>query len=132
MPLPVTKGEFNRLGDRLSASDGPSETDLKALAKVLDAYQEVLERVKTQLRELGFAAAGRVKTTTTMIEKLRRTPGMELSRVQDLAGSRIVVRDLAAQDAPQRRSTSSMSPRAAAVAWWIGGRIHVSAIRQYI
>lgn len=75
MPLPVTRGEFNRLGDRLSASDGPSETDLKALAKVLDEYQDVLERVKAQLRELGFAPAGRVKTTTTMIEKLRRTPG---------------------------------------------------------
>jgi ppGpp synthetase/RelA/SpoT-type nucleotidyltranferase len=107
MPLPVTKGEFNRLGDRLCAAEHPSEVDLQALATVLEAYQEVLERVKGQLRELGFAAAGRVKTTKTMTEKLRRTPGMELSRVQDLAGARIVVRDLAAQDAAQVKISES-------------------------
>ncbi len=65
MSLPVTKGEFNRIGDRLCAAERPSEADLEALATVLEAYQEVLERVKGELRELGFAAAGRVKTTKT-------------------------------------------------------------------
>jgi len=58
----------------------------------------VLERVKVHLRDLGFAPTGRVKTTTTMIDKLRRTHGMEISRMQDIAGARIVVRDLTAQD----------------------------------
>jgi len=76
----------------------PSEADLEDLAAVLAPYQEVLERVKVHLRDLGFAPSGRVKTTTTMTDKLRRTRGMQLSRMQDLAGARFVVHDLAAQD----------------------------------
>jgi ppGpp synthetase/RelA/SpoT-type nucleotidyltranferase len=98
MPLPMAKGELNRLGDRLIASKTPSAADLDILAVALGAYQDVLERVKAHLRNLGLAPSGRVKTTTTMTDKLRRTPGMQLSRVQDLAGARIVVRDLSAQD----------------------------------
>lgn len=98
MVLPITKGEFNRLGDRLIAGEKPSEADLKDLAAVLAVYQEVLERAKSHLRDLGFAPSGRVKTTTTMLDKLRRTHGMELSRMQDLAGARITVRNLVAQD----------------------------------
>jgi len=98
MPLPITKGQFNRLGDRLIAGESPSQADLDELETVLTAYQAVLEQVKAHLRDLGFAPGDRVKTTPTMLDKLRRIPGMELSRVQDLAGARITVRNLAAQD----------------------------------
>lgn len=94
----MTKGEFNRLGDRLIAHDNPSEADLAVLETALAAYQEVLEQVKVHLRDLGFAPTTRPKTTPTITDKLRRTPGMELSRIQDLAGARITVRNLAAQD----------------------------------
>src|ERR1700728_4402203 len=99
MPLPTTKGAINRLGDRLIASEAPSESDLVELASVLSAYQEVLERAKEDLARLGLAATGRVKTTATMVDKLRRTHGMELSRIQDLAGARVTVRGLKDQDA---------------------------------
>jgi ppGpp synthetase/RelA/SpoT-type nucleotidyltranferase len=98
MQLPMSKGELNRLGDRLVASARPSEADLGLLASALIIYQDTLELVKEDLRHLGFSPSGRVKTTKTMIEKLQRTPGMDLSRVQDLAGARITVRDFAAQD----------------------------------
>ena len=90
MPAPVTKGELNRLGDRLIESQEPSEADLVELAPVLAYYQDLLERVKGHLRDLGFAPTGRVKTITTMLDKLRRTRGMELSRMQDVAGARTV------------------------------------------
>jgi ppGpp synthetase/RelA/SpoT-type nucleotidyltranferase len=98
MPLPVTKGELNRLGARLIASDRISDADLEELAVVLHAYQQVLDRVKAHLRSLGFSAKGRVKTTGTLTDKLRRSRGMQLSRMQDLAGARIVVLDLMIQD----------------------------------
>jgi ppGpp synthetase/RelA/SpoT-type nucleotidyltranferase len=98
MPLPMTKGDFNRLGDRLISSESPSEADLEDLASVLAVYQEVLEQIKVHLRDLGFASGARVKTTTTMTDKLRRDHGMELSRMQDLAGARITVRNFAGQD----------------------------------
>jgi ppGpp synthetase/RelA/SpoT-type nucleotidyltranferase len=98
MSLPMTKGEFNRLGDRLIASEKPSQADLDSLETALAAYQDVLELAKAHLRDLGFAPTDRVKTTPTMLDKLRRTHGMELSRMQDLAGARITVHNLAAQD----------------------------------
>lgn len=98
MPLPVTKGQLNRLGDRLIASEAIDPADLEELALALAAYQEVLDRVKAQLRILGFSSTGRVKTTGTLVDKLRRIHGMQLSRVQDLAGARIVVRDRELQD----------------------------------
>jgi ppGpp synthetase/RelA/SpoT-type nucleotidyltranferase len=98
MPLPVTKGELNRLGDRLIANESIDPADLRELAFALTAYQEVLDLVKTQLRDLGLSATGRVKTTGTLTDKLRRIHGFELSRMQDLAGARIVVNDLLAQD----------------------------------
>jgi hypothetical protein len=68
MPLPMAKGELNRLGDRLIASKTPSAADLDILAVALGAYQDVLERVKAHLRNLGLAPSGRVKTTTTMTD----------------------------------------------------------------
>jgi ppGpp synthetase/RelA/SpoT-type nucleotidyltranferase len=105
MPLPMTKGEFNRLGDRLIAHDNPSEADLAVLETALAAYQEVLEQVKVHLRDLGFAPTTRPKTTPTITDKLRRTHGMELSRIQDLAGARITVRNLTAQDEAKDKIT---------------------------
>jgi ppGpp synthetase/RelA/SpoT-type nucleotidyltranferase len=96
--LPVSKGELNRLGDRLARSESPSEKDHELLENALSAYQDSLEFVKADLRGLDYAPTGRVKTTKTMVEKLQRTPGMQLSRVQDLAGARIMVRDFDAQD----------------------------------
>jgi ppGpp synthetase/RelA/SpoT-type nucleotidyltranferase len=98
MPLPISKGELNRLGDRLIAHDAIADADLDALAMVLAAYQDVLEEVKAQLQGLGFSPGWRVKTTSTLIDKLKRIHKMQLSRIQDLAGARIIVADLDAQD----------------------------------
>lgn len=98
MAMRVSKGELNRLGDRLRENPSPSEADFDLLSTALVSYQETLETVKEDLRNLGFSPSGRVKTTKTMIEKLIRTHGMQLSRVQDLAGARIMVRDMTEQD----------------------------------
>ena len=51
----------------------------------------------------GFSPTTRVKTQGTLIEKLRRESGMRLSRVQDLAGARIVVSDRLEQDQARDR-----------------------------
>lgn len=97
MPLPVSKSALDRIGSRLAASDPIEEADLAELAPVLTAYQEVLDQVKAELGRLGYAATTRVKTTGTLVDKLRRETA-RLSQVQDLAGARIVVPDRAAQD----------------------------------
>lgn len=97
MPLPVSKSALDRLGVRLAAGDSVSEEDLVGLAQVVDAYQDVLNGVKRRLSGLGFSATTRMKTTGTLVDKLRRESA-RLSQVQDLAGARIVVPDRITQD----------------------------------
>lgn len=99
----MTKSALDRLGGRLAVDARASDDELDQLAEVIRAYQVVLDEVKAQLVELGFSPTTRVKTQGTLIEKLRRESGMRLSRVQDLAGARIVVSDRRGQDQARDR-----------------------------
>jgi ppGpp synthetase/RelA/SpoT-type nucleotidyltranferase len=98
MSLPVSKTALDRLGSKLIAGDQVVEADRAVLAAVAGAYQQALDEVKVRLVGLGYPATTRVKTTGTLVEKLRREAPMRLSQVQDLAGARIVVRDRLVQD----------------------------------
>jgi ppGpp synthetase/RelA/SpoT-type nucleotidyltranferase len=90
VPLPVSKNQLNKLGERLAASDPPRSEDMILLNEVIRSYQDVLLSVERELSTLGLAATSRVKTKDVLIDKLRREEGMALARVQDLAGARIV------------------------------------------
>ena len=68
------------------------------LAQVAGAYQQALDEAEARLGGLGYPPTTRVKTTGTLVEKLRREAPMRLSQMQDLAGARIVVYDRPAQD----------------------------------
>jgi len=96
--LPMSKTALDRLGTRLMMSDQISSEDRQSLADVVDVYQQILDDVKSRLKSLGYDATTRVKTTGTLIEKLRREGRMRLSQVQDLAGARIIVPDRPTQD----------------------------------
>ncbi len=86
-PLPISKKQLNKLGKRLSLHSTPEREDLLSLNQVLLAYQAILDDVKGSLDDIGLPATTRVKTTSTLIEKLRRESSMSLSRVQDIAGA---------------------------------------------
>ena len=88
--LPCSGRQLNALGQRLADGE-PSKADIALFAQVLDVYQAVLDRVEQQLRELGFQATTRVKTTGTLIDKLKRDPTLKLKSIHDLAGGRIVI-----------------------------------------
>ena len=90
MPLPMSKSSLDRLGNRLITGDQIAGRDLQELAQAADAYQRVLDQVKAYLAGLGYHPTTRVKTTGTLVDKLRRETA-RLSQVQDLAGARIVV-----------------------------------------
>jgi ppGpp synthetase/RelA/SpoT-type nucleotidyltranferase len=92
MSLPISRSQLDRLGERLSAASSVGEEDRVLLEQVLAAYDEALAAAQARLEGLGFAVTGRLKTTGTLIEKLRREKGMKLKGVQDVAGVRIVVR----------------------------------------
>lgn len=55
-------------------------------------YGRALELAQAGLSALELPATGRVKTTGTLVDKLRRTPGLTIRGVHDLAGSRVLVR----------------------------------------
>lgn len=94
----ISKTQVDRLGDRLRKGE-VSDDDLRRLdsyrGSFAEAYQEVIAAVRaaTQLEPTGRPA----KSTTSIVEKLRRET-IRLSQMQDIAGCRLVVEDIALQD----------------------------------
>jgi ppGpp synthetase/RelA/SpoT-type nucleotidyltranferase len=89
VPLPISRNQLNKLGQRLAASDQPSDEYLALLGDVQLAYKRILNGVERVLLENGFFPTTRVKTNGTLIDKLKRVHGLVLGRVQDVAGARI-------------------------------------------
>lgn len=90
----MTKGEMNRLGDRIRAAGGlDTEEDRDLLERVLAEHLDVLAVAVERVREgllLDVEPTPRLKSDKTLVEKLLREPGMDLARVEDIAGIRIV------------------------------------------
>lgn len=94
-----SKSAVDRLGDRLR--DGTlTETDLRALDTYRRSFAPAYSVVTLRLKNVaGIVPTGRpAKSTTAIIDKLRRE-SIRLSQIQDIAGCRIVVRDIIGQDA---------------------------------
>ena len=94
----MTKSQVNKLGEKLrKASELDTETLLR-LQEFRASYDEPMLRAQTLLKEIGFDATSRLKTTNTIIEKLRRER-TRLAEMQDIGGLRIVSEaDLTKQD----------------------------------
>lgn len=91
MPLPFSKNQARRLGERLKAG-APTADDLAMLQILLEAYDEALDAaVRKVSTGLNTKVSSRIKNTGTIIEKLRRSSGARLHSIQDLAGMRIVM-----------------------------------------
>lgn len=90
--------QIDRLGDRLREGS-LTESDLRVLDDYRRSFEEAYETVVRTLREgLHLAPTGRpAKSTSSLIEKLRRE-SIRLSQIQDIAGCRIVVADIAEQE----------------------------------
>lgn len=89
----LSRSQIDKLGRRLRRA-GPnnvSDEDLNLLEQLLTAHGAVLSTVQLRLAaELGLPVTSRTKTTGTLVEKLQRSPTMALSRMQDIAGARLV------------------------------------------
>ena len=85
----LSNRQLDELGDRLRVSD-PTAEDLELLGQVRGLYAASLAEVTRVLVDLGLEPGSRLKTTGTLVDKLRRIPGMQLSRIQDVAGARVV------------------------------------------
>jgi Region found in RelA / SpoT proteins len=87
----LSRSQVERLGRRLRKEVAPSLEDLRLLEQVRRTYEDARLEVVGTLRRDGLQGASRLKTTSTIIEKLRREPGMSLVRMQDIAGVRLVI-----------------------------------------
>jgi ppGpp synthetase/RelA/SpoT-type nucleotidyltranferase len=88
--LPISGSAFDRLGRHL-AEGAATDVDLDQFEEVRLVYGRILEAVQAGLSRIGTETTGRVKTTGTLIDKLRRTPGLTIRGIHDLAGCRLVV-----------------------------------------
>ncbi len=93
-----SKGQIDRLGERLR--EGPvSENDLRELDAYRESFTEAYDEVVTKVRSAtGLEPTGRGKTQGSIVQKLRREKLMQLSRMQDIAGCRLVVAGIPEQD----------------------------------
>lgn len=87
----LSRSKVNKLGERLRSVEAPSVDDLEMLERVRRAHEDARLEVVETLRREGLKGTDRPKTTSTIIEKLRRESGMNLSRMQDIAGVRLVI-----------------------------------------
>jgi hypothetical protein len=87
---PLTIAAINRLGRRIRDADDLSSADIKMLQRLGADHLSMLTEVQDALRPLRVSATGRVKTIQTIVDKLKRERRMALSRMQDIAGVRIV------------------------------------------
>lgn len=88
----LTISEVNRLGHRLRATSRVSSDDLALLQRLLINHTALLQAVEAAIRSnvRGASPTGRLKTIGTIVDKLKREPTMALSRMRDIAGTRIV------------------------------------------
>lgn len=100
MIAPLSSSQVDRLGERLRSGGDISDADLDLLQQFRGRHASALAEVQARIqRALPDAEqTARIKTIQTITDKLRRQP-TKLSRVQDIAGVRIVAEaDLAEQD----------------------------------
>ena len=91
MSRPISGNQLAKLGRRLAAPGPISDDDYAMLGHVAEIYQAVLDKVEERLQRLGYQATTRVKTTGTLVDKLRRPPQLPLGSIHDVAGARIVM-----------------------------------------
>lgn len=94
----MTKSQINKLGEKLRKAIALDADALLRLQQFRASYDEPLQKAQTILREIGFEATSRLKTTNTIIEKLRRER-TRLAEMQDIGGLRVVAEgNLSEQD----------------------------------
>jgi len=94
----LSNTQIDRLGDRLREGS-PTEADLRLLDDYRLSFGQAYDTVVRTIRgQLNLAPTGRpAKSTSSVIEKLHRE-SIRLSQIQDIAGCRVLVADVAEQD----------------------------------
>lgn len=98
-PGKYTKGDLDRAGSRLREHPlGVDAGDDLAMLEnwrashlyVINTFQAFLRNRRNRFTDGEITIAQRLKRRPTIIDKLRREPGMSLSRMHDIAGCRLI------------------------------------------
>lgn len=94
----ISKTQIDRLGDRLRKGNITAE-DLQLLDEYRRSFSNAYEIIVGTIRQkLGLEPTGRpAKSTTSISEKLLRE-SIRLTQMQDIAGCRLIVSDIAEQE----------------------------------
>lgn len=93
----LTISQLNKLGERLR-KDPDNKDDLRALDAFRSSFASACEQVSDELSKLRLDPVSRpAKTTLSIIAKLNRERS-RLSKMQDIAGCRVKVDSVQAQD----------------------------------
>lgn len=88
-----SKSRVNRAGDKVRTGT-PSQEDLAVIEEWRAAHRAVLNTfqaiLRNRTRTKNITVAQRHKRKRTIFDKLRRLPGMRLSRMDDVAGCRLI------------------------------------------
>ncbi|MFL6257641.1 MAG: hypothetical protein ACJ74T_21770, partial [Pyrinomonadaceae bacterium] len=111
MAKEISKTQIDRLGDRLKRGN-ITEDDLRLLDRYRRTFTAAYEVVVVAIRErLGLDPTGRpAKSTISIIDKLKRE-SIRLTQIQDIAGCRIIVTDIAEQESVIQ-SLTNLFPKA--------------------
>jgi len=98
LAMELSKTQIDRLGERLKKGD-ITEADLRLLDSYRRSFTEAYEVVILAIRAvLSLEPTGRpAKSTTSISDKLRRE-SIRLTQIQDIAGCRLTVSDIAEQE----------------------------------
>lgn len=92
-----SKSRVNKAGESVRAGTQTSE-DLHVIEQWRAAHRAVLNTfqaiLRTRTRGTGISVAQRHKRKRTIFDKLNRLPGMQLSRMDDIAGCRLIFKDV--------------------------------------
>jgi putative GTP pyrophosphokinase len=95
-----SKGLVNRAGQAIREHRELSEEQVQALNAWRGAHKYVLNTFQANLRNrtrgTGIVVAQRLKRRHTIVDKLFRQPRMELSRMDDVAGCRMIFENIPA------------------------------------
>lgn len=91
-----SKSRVNRAGDAVRLNHA-SANDLRVIDEWRAAHRAVLNTfqgiLRNRTRGTGVVVAQRLKRKNTIFDKLQRFPGMQLSRMDDIAGCRLIFKN---------------------------------------
>lgn len=97
--MPLSKSQINKLGERLRSGEH-ADDDLRLLNDFRTSFADVIDQVTERIEErLSIeVTARRAKSIPSIIDKLQRIRTIDLTRMQDIAGCRLVVGNVIEQD----------------------------------